>query len=308
MGFVRGGLGAPPTDDGVTREPRLDGNPMTTTRTNLSVGSALAILLALAGCSASEAARPTVEYNEQAAPLPAVPLANIQGGQPMGTVAPGPATNAPAPTTATGSAAPGGAAAAAAPMLGAAGGPAPVKGTGGAPSTMNTGGTSATGTGGASGMTPPATGAKPTMLTFQVTTVTQAGRYAPKNVGAIWVEDMAGKWIHTLEYWNSFANSGWLTRYSGASGPAYLPFFSTAPADVVTGATLPSHKAHNGMWNLKDASGAAIADGAYKLVIEVTEYSGTGKSHEYPFTVGAAATPPTVADDQYYTGAQLTLK
>jgi hypothetical protein len=40
-----------------------------------------------------------------------------------------------------------------------------------------------------------------TSLTFDVTTKAPGGRYQPRNVGAIWVEDSSGKLVKSLEVW-----------------------------------------------------------------------------------------------------------
>jgi hypothetical protein len=146
-----------------------------------------------------------------------------------------------------------------------------------------------------------------TSLTATITTVTQGGKYAPKNVGAIWVGDASGKWIYTLEYWDSLVNTQWLTKYNGVNGPAYVLFGATAPPDVISGATMLGHKTHNVKWSLKDSKGTVVPDGAYKLVIELTEASSTGKSQEYDFTKGAPAAV-MAPDTTYFTGVQINLK
>jgi hypothetical protein len=174
---------------------------------------------------------------------------------------------------------------------------------------------------GATGMAeqPPPT-ARPMILTLEFTTKTQRGRYAPKNVGAAWVETTNGKWVHTLEYWAGKPNDAHLTRYNAAGGPNYAtsgelarvlglpPYTTKPPADVVAGPTLDMHKMHTGsMWNLKDATGKEVADGMYRVVIELTEVDSTGKSQEIPFAKGA--TPVSVMMDyEFYSGVKLNLK
>ncbi len=274
----------------------------------------------LAACApASDSGRAAVDYTEQPAALPVTPPAGL-GGLPSnsgGAVAPTQNTDpgigaGPAAPTGTGQAAPttpqtnpaapaGSAGAAAAPMAAGTGGT-------GAPMT----GSAAGATGGTAGAGDPGggttAGPKPTMLSMQVTTVTQGGRYAPKNVGAIWVEDSSGKWVYTLEYWDGFINAQWLTAYQASGGPAYVPVFSTIPPDVTASATLNAHKTHNVTWSLKDSKGNTVPDGAYKLVVEVTEYSGTGKSQSYDFNVGPDPVDLSPPDTQYYTGVKVTLK
>jgi flagellar hook assembly protein FlgD len=68
------------------------------------------------------------------------------------------------------------------------------------------------------------------------------------------------------------------------------------------------HKTHSVTWSLKDSMGKEVPDGAYKLVIELTEASSTGKSQEIDFMKAAGAPPVMPADTQYYTGMKLTLQ
>jgi hypothetical protein len=253
----------------------------------------------------------SVEYTEQASPLPATPPGTlVQNAGPSGAVA---ATNDPGTTTTpggTGAAQQPGAVPSIQPMAGVAGTGAPVAmGTGGvgAPITMMTGTGGAGVMSGAGGMSAPTTGAAATKLTATITTVTQGGKYAPKNVGAIWIADSSGKWLFTLEYWNSLVNSQWLTKYNSVNGPAYVLFGATAPADTVTGATLAMHKTHTVNWSFKDSKGQVVPDGAYKLMIELTEASATGKTQEYDFMKGPAAST-TPADTAYFTGVKIDLK
>lgn len=156
-------------------------------------------------------------------------------------------------------------------------------------------------------------GPRPTVLTFEFTSVTQNGRYAPDNVGAVWVESASGQWVHTLEFWGNVPNGSHLNRYLSVSGPDYGSFFgipvTTVPPDVVTTATLHMHKTHTGLsWNLENASGAAVPDGTYTLVIELTEAEAAGQFLEIPFVIGASATAPTLPSSPYYTGIKLTLQ
>jgi hypothetical protein len=200
---------------------------------------------------------------------------------------------------------------------------APLAGTSAMSQTGGTGGTMAMAMpqAGAPGMPeqpPPA--AKPTTLTLDFTTKTQRGRYAPKNVGAAWVETTNGKWVHTLEYWAGKPNDAHLTRYNAAGGPNYAtngelarvlglpPYTTKPPADVVAGPTLDMHKMHSGsMWNLKDATGKEVADGMYRVVIELTEVDSTGKSQEIPFVKGAMPVS-LMMDYEFYSGVKLNLK
>jgi hypothetical protein len=114
---------------------------------------------------------------------------------------------------------------------------------------------------------------RPTRLVLDFTTVTLAGKFAPRNVGAAWVADAQGKWVHTFELWSG-PNFQVLAAYFAAGGPNYLPFLGsvTAPPDVVTRATQARHAPHpTETWNLLDASGNEVPDGNYSIMIEVAE-------------------------------------
>jgi hypothetical protein len=117
------------------------------------------------------------------------------------------------------------------------------------------------------------------------------GRYSPRNVGAIWIEDGSGKFVKTIERWAAI-RSGDLRRWSSASGGWGFSFFGAPSAspdavDAVTAATLTTHKAHNPTWTMKDGSGAVVADGSYKVVLEVAD--GSNAVTELMFTKGPMA-------------------
>ena len=296
-----------------------------TTRKRARVLSAAGLCAGLvlgSGCGGGETPPPGVDYGATASQrlyteplLPATTAVPVDptavppsgaptGGGPTDPGAGGLPSNPPIGSGAAGS---------------AADGVLPAAGAGPSVGTAGMDGTAMPGAAGSGASADPGTampdvgGARPTMLSLQFTTVTQGGRYAPDNIGAAWVETSAGKWIHTLEFWANVPNGSHLNRYSGAGGPDYGTFFgipvTMPPADVVTSATLKQHKSHTGLsWNLKDASGAALADGDYKAVIELTEATSPGKFLEIPFTIGASAASPTPPTSQFYTGVQLTLQ
>jgi hypothetical protein len=51
------------------------------------------------------------------------------------------------------------------------------------------------------------------VLTLDFTTVNQRGRYAPQNVGAVWIETDAGMFVKTLERWGQI-RANHLTRWN----------------------------------------------------------------------------------------------
>jgi hypothetical protein len=120
-----------------------------------------------------------------------------------------------------------------------------------------------------------------TKLEFSYTTESLGGRYAPKNVGAIWVSDSSGKLVKSLEVW-ARVRLRYLTSYASARG--------SARPDVTATATLTNHKSHTASWDLKDTTGAAVAPGKYTLHAELTDNHMTGKTIMIPFDTSAGAT------------------
>jgi hypothetical protein len=208
---------------------------------------------------------------------PSVPPPNSQST--AGT----PATTRPGPAAA-GSGVAGGSAGAS-PMA-TAGARAPVGGAAGAPAPSAAAGT----------------------LTIDFKTVTQGGTYAPRNVGAVWIETGAGMFVKTLERWAG-TRANHLTRWNSASG-GWGSFFgggNTADMmDAVSRATLRSHEMHHVMWNMKDSTGKLIADGMYNIVIECTESNfGSGPNASIPFMKGPAPQMNTAPDKAPYSGFSL---
>ena len=67
-----------------------------------------------------------------------------------------------------------------------------------------------------------------------MTTAPVGGRYQPRNIGAIWIEDNNGKLVKSLEVWAGIRRR-YLTRYATA--------LSGAAIDVTASATLSSTSA-----------------------------------------------------------------
>jgi hypothetical protein len=160
-------------------------------------------------------------------------------------------------------------------------------------------GGSAAGQAGASaaGSGSPASGA--TSLAFDVTTSPVGGRYQPKNIGAIWVQDSSGKLVKSLEVWAGVRRR-YLTQYSTA--------LAGGTVDVTASATLPSHRAHHAIWDMKNRSGAAAPPGTYTLVMELTDGDMTGRSNKLTFDTSAGAASMTPADAPSFSSMKLQLQ
>ena len=130
-------------------------------------------------------------------------------------------------------------------------------------------------------------------LAASVTSSSTGGNYAPRNVVAIWIEDNSGKFVKTLL---AYANARitHLNTWQASSLAAGKEFDKT---DAISGATQSSHATRTCQWNGTDYSGKLMADGDYKVRMELTDKNATGNIASFTFTKGATAqklTPTSV--------------
>ena len=118
-------------------------------------------------------------------------------------------------------------------------------------------------------------------------TTALGGRYAPKNIGAIWIETAAGQYVKTVERWANRRRQ-YLTNFNSASGQNVT--------DAVSGATLTAHITHNLTWNLKGLDNCEIPAGEYRVRMELTDRDSTGVVATFPFTKGTTAVVTHPAD------------
>jgi hypothetical protein len=146
-------------------------------------------------------------------------------------------------------------------------------------------------------------------LTVDFKTVNQGGTYAPRNVGAVWIETASGTFVKTLERWGNI-RANHLTRWNMASGGWGSIFGGGNTADMmdaVSRATLRSHEMHHVMWNMKDSKGQLVPDGMYNVVVECTEDNfRPGANASVAFMKGAAPQMVTVPDKAPWSGFSLT--
>ena len=129
---------------------------------------------------------------------------------------------------------------------------------------------------------------------FRLTTRAQGGRYAPKNVGAIWIEREDGTWVKTLKVW-----AGVRLRYL----TTYLKANTTRDTtDATTSATLRQHATHEVKWQLSDLA----ADGDYRVRVEVTDRSGDGQLLSVPFSKSGEALTVSADDSEYFVDVELS--
>lgn len=147
--------------------------------------------------------------------------------------------------------------------------------------------------------TAPAATVGVTTLELSYTTEALGGRYAPKNVGAVWVTDSSGKLVKSLEVWARI-RLRYLLNYAAARG--------SARPDVTATATLTNHKAHMATWDLKGSSGAAVPPGKYTLHAEVTDSHMDGKTITIPFDTSAGPTTIDAPASAGFKSLKLTLQ
>ncbi|MHB9140444.1 MAG: DUF2271 domain-containing protein [Paludibacter sp.] len=130
---------------------------------------------------------------------------------------------------------------------------------------------------------PPVDSSKTTPGILSVSTLTSSagGPYAPRNVLAIWIETSSGKFVKTLLVYAAERKFDLTNFMSNSSGNA---------TDAITGATQSSHKTRTCTWNGKDTSGNLVANGDYKLCMELSDTNGTGTFKTITFAKDTIAT------------------
>ena len=125
-------------------------------------------------------------------------------------------------------------------------------------------------------------------LSVTVTTSSAGGEYTPRNVVAIWVEDNNGVFVKTLLV-NAKRQMRFLTNWLGKNPDGNS-------VDASTGATVNSYSTLTATWNGTDVAGNILANGTYRLCIELSDANATGNFSYFVFTKGAAVDKQTPTD------------
>lgn len=138
--------------------------------------------------------------------------------------------------------------------------------------------------------------ADPCGFSLSVTTVSYNGRFAPRNVGAIWIEDATGSFVKTLHTWGGPRLNNAVRWNSVAAG---------SRVDAISSATRAGHGPVSGAWNCTDDSRSAVPQGPYSACIEFEEdvIAFTGAAPHYacePFFLGTPATTGTWPDQTLF--------
>ncbi len=119
-------------------------------------------------------------------------------------------------------------------------------------------------------------------LSVSTTTSEAGGPYKPKNIVAVWIEDPSGNFVKTLLAYAEDRKKH-LTAWKASTTAAGSPYNRV---DAVTGATRNSHSEQVCSWNGKNFNQTLVADGEYKVKMELTDRNGTGNSAVFSFTKG----------------------
>lgn len=139
-------------------------------------------------------------------------------------------------------------------------------------------------------------------LVVTLKTASYGGKFAEKNIGAIWITDAQDRFVKTLELWAD-KRKRHLVKWNAASQGNVV--------DAVTGATSRMHVTHTAKWNCTDVNGATVADGVYRVYVEFTEDNSSsgappGKWFVAEFTKGPSNQTVTPPDQPYFKGIRLT--
>jgi hypothetical protein len=137
-------------------------------------------------------------------------------------------------------------------------------------------------------------------LSMDFMTRVMGGKWKPANVGAVWISDVQGRAVKTVEVW-------------AAERISSLPFYNqlackSSDMDVIAMATLPDHsKLHHDVWNGKDFLGNIVPDGEYVITIEVADVENvTSPPTQFHFQKGAQPVSMSIPDGAATVGLQYT--
>lgn len=122
-------------------------------------------------------------------------------------------------------------------------------------------------------------------LAVSVTTSSTGGNFAPRNILAIWIEDSSGKFVKTLLAYANIRKT-YLNTWEASTTTAGSVYNSV---DAITGATQSSHGTRTCTWNGTDYAGNLMADGDYRVRMELTDKNATGNVASFTFAKGATS-------------------
>lgn len=101
-------------------------------------------------------------------------------------------------------------------------------------------------------------------VSFDTTPV--GGKYAPRNILAVWIEDETGAFVRTIDRWAG-VRINHLVAWSAASGQ---------DADAISGATRANHDNRiTAVWDMLDFNGMPVPNGTYTIRMELADDNST---------------------------------
>ena len=119
-------------------------------------------------------------------------------------------------------------------------------------------------------------------LTVSVATSSTGGKYQPKNIMSIWIEDADGNFVKTLLV-NANKRKTHLNNWQASTSNSGSEYNSV---DAISGATKGNHSTRTCSWNGTDYNKAIVTDGTYNLRMELTDKNSTGNYSSFSFTKG----------------------
>lgn len=125
-------------------------------------------------------------------------------------------------------------------------------------------------------------------------------KWAPTNIGAVWIETASGVYVKTIERWAAIRGE---SLYSWAN---HACVSSWPELDAVTRATLPNHsQSHHSVWSGKDFKGTVAPDGTYHLLLDFAENEGGDTIVMYEFEKGPTGQMTQEPDSPPFMGLKL---
>lgn len=119
-------------------------------------------------------------------------------------------------------------------------------------------------------------------LTVEFKSATAGGKYSPRNVVAVWVEDENGEFVKTLLAYADRRITH-LNNWESTTDKKGVKYDRT---DAITGATKSSHETRSCLWDGTDYNKNVVADGNYSLCMELTDKNSTGNYSSFSFIKG----------------------
>lgn len=140
---------------------------------------------------------------------------------------------------------------------------------------------------------------------FDVTTTSYGGRFSPRNVGAIYIEDAAGGFVKTLTVWGTVELHN-LTDWESLSGGN--------TTDAIAGATRANAGPISGSWDCTNVSHQPVSDAQYQACCSFQEddalpfFGPAPKKACVPFSKGTGPFTQPAPDQGNFKNMTLTMQ